>query len=143
MVSVVDFAQTFLEAAGLPDPGDMQGRSLVPILAGKEPGDWRKSFYYQYYEYPEPHHVAPHYGVVTDRYKLVHFQAADVDYWELFDRETDPNELRNVIGDPSLAPVLADLKAELARLRAELKVPATPPVGASGEAIRPAPTKGR
>ena len=57
----------------MPIPADMQGRSLVPLLKGQTPADWRKSFYYHYYEYPEPHHVRPHYGVVTDRYKLVHF----------------------------------------------------------------------
>ena len=64
----------------------------MPILKGKTPEDWRTSFYYQYYEYPQPHHVRPHYGVVTDRYKLVHFYEPDVDYWELFDLR-GPHEL--------------------------------------------------
>ncbi|MCA1686691.1 MAG: DUF4976 domain-containing protein, partial [Planctomycetia bacterium] len=132
LVSNVDFAQTFLEAAGLPRPDDMQGRSLLPLLRGGTPADWRKSFYYEYYEYPVPHHVRPHYGVVTDRYKLVRFQAPDLDEWELFDLKTDPQELRNVAGDPSNAQVVADLKAEVARLRAELKVPDKPPAEAFG-----------
>ncbi len=79
LVSTIDLAETFLEAAGQPIPPDMQGRSLVPLLKGKSPEDWRKSFYYEYFEYPEPHHVRPHYGVVTDRYKLVHFQASDLE----------------------------------------------------------------
>ena len=111
----------------------MQGRSLVPLLQGQTPADWRKSFYYHYYEYPEPHHVRPHYGVVTDRYKLVHFYHPDVDYWELFDRKKDPHELRSVYDDPAYAGVVAELKRELDRLRSELKVPAEPPPGASGQ----------
>ena len=76
----------------------MQGRSLVPLLKGETPADWRKSFYYHYYEYPGPHRVRPHYGVVTDRYKLVHFYEPDVDYWELFDLKTDPKEMTSVYG---------------------------------------------
>ncbi len=123
IVSNVDFAETFLEAAGVAVPADMQGRSLMPLLRGESPKDWRKSFYYHYYEFPGPHSVRKHYGVVTDRYKLVHFYGDDIDEWELFDRETDPQEMRNVIGDPKLATVKKELEAELARLRAELKVP--------------------
>jgi arylsulfatase A-like enzyme len=137
LVSNIDFAETFLEAAGLPIPADMQGRSLVPLLKGQEPADWRKSFYYEYYEYPQPHHVRPHYGVVTDRYKLVHFYGSDVDVWELFDLKTDPREMRNAIDDPANAKVVSDLKEEVARLRAELKVPSSPPVEAFGAPIRP------
>ena len=58
LVSNVDYAQTFLDMAGLPSPAEMQGRSLKPLLAGETPADWRKEFYYHYYEYPQPHHVA-------------------------------------------------------------------------------------
>ncbi|MCE9518706.1 MAG: sulfatase [Verrucomicrobia bacterium] len=123
IVSNIDFAETFLEAAGLPVPADMQGHSLVPVLKGEMPSDWRKSFYYHYYEFPQPHHVRPHYGVVTDRYKLVHFYAPDVDYWELYDREKDPNEMRDCSGDPAYAKTVEELKAEVLRLRQELKVP--------------------
>ena len=140
LVSNIDFAETFLEAAGLPIPEDMQGRSLVPLLKGQEPADWRKSFYYEYYEYPQPHHVRPHHGVVTDRHKLVRF-TGDVDYWELFDLKTDPHELRNVLDDPANAKVVAELKAELARLRSDLKVPDEPPPEASGRTTRPAAKK--
>lgn len=132
IVSTLDFAQTFLEAAGVSAPGDMQGRSLVPRLKGETPPNWRKSFYYHYYEYPEPHHVRPHYGVVTDRYKLVHFYGPDVNYWELYDREVDPHELRSFYRDPAYANVIKELSAELARLRAELKVPDPDPPGFSG-----------
>jgi arylsulfatase A-like enzyme len=132
LVSNIDFAETFLEAAGLPMPAEMQGRSLVPLLKGETPPDWRKSFYYQYYEYPAPHHVHPHHGVVTSRYKLVRFDGPDVDEWELFDRERDPHELLNVYLEPAYTAVVADLKKELERLRAELKVPAEPPGEAYG-----------
>jgi arylsulfatase A-like enzyme len=132
IVSNIDFAETFLEAAGLPIPGEMQGRSLVPILKGKTPPDWRKSFYYQYFEYPLPHHVRPHFGVVTARFKLVRFESPDVKEWELFDIEQDPLELRNVYDDPANQAVVADLKRELERLRIELEVPAEIPKEAYG-----------
>jgi arylsulfatase A-like enzyme len=128
IVSNIDFAATFLEAAGLPNPGDMHGRSLVPVLRGRTPPDWRKSLYYHYYEYPGPHDVRRHYGVVTDRYKLVHFYGPDIDSWELFDLREDPRELRSVLGNPEYASVRKDLEHELERLRAELKVtPQDPP----------------
>jgi arylsulfatase A-like enzyme len=132
IVSTVDFAETFLDAAGIPIPDDMQGRSLVPVLKGQVPSDWRKSFYYHYYEYPVPHRVRPHYGVVTARHKLVHFYGPDVDYWELFDLETDPHELKSVYDDPAYADVRQELAAELARLRTELKVPEVDDPWASG-----------
>ncbi len=125
LVSNIDFAETFLDAAGLPIPAEMQGRSLVPLLKGQTPRDWRSSFYYQYFEYPVPHHVRPHYGVVTERYKLVHFDRPDLDEWELFDLEKDPHELRSVYHDPAYEAVVTDLKQELDRLRAKLKVPAS------------------
>jgi arylsulfatase A-like enzyme len=131
IVSNVDFAATFLDAAGLPIPEDMQGQSLVPLLTGETPIDWRKSFYYHYYEYPLPHRVRPHYGVVTDRFKLVHFYKPDVDYWELFDRRSDPHELRSVYGQPDYADIQQELHAELDRLRAELRVPENDPPSAS------------
>jgi arylsulfatase A-like enzyme len=133
LVSNIDFAETFLEAAGVPVPSEMQGRSLVPLLKGQTPEDWRSAFYYQYYEYPVPHHVRPHYGVVTDRYKLVHFDRPDLDTWELFDLETDPHELRNVYYEPAYRAVLDDMKDKLERLRSELKVPAEPPKEAFGQ----------
>lgn len=139
LVSNLDFAETFLDAAGLPVPDDMQGRSLVPILKGQAPADWRTSFYYEYYEYPTPHHVRPHYGVVTDRYKLVRFYVPDIDAWELFDLKSDPHELRNVIDEPENARVVADLKAEVDRLRKDLKVPAEPPKEAFGRLYAPRP----
>jgi arylsulfatase A-like enzyme len=123
LVSLLDLAPTFLDAAGLPTPADVHGKNLTPVLKGQTPADWRKSFYYHYYEYPGPHSVRRHYGVITDRYKLVHFYGPGADYWELFDRQTDPRELTSVYGKPEYAAAQKDLTAELARLRAELKVP--------------------
>lgn len=134
LVSVLDFAETFLEVAGVPIPTDMQGRSLVPLLKGQTPTDWRTSFYYHYYEYPVPHHVRPHYGVVTDRYKLVHFYKPDIDEWELLDREQDPLETRNFYSDPAYAEVRRELHAELERLRHQLEDTAEPPREAYGRA---------
>lgn len=138
IVSVIDFAPTFLEAAGVAIPPEIQGRSLVPILRGEAPADWRASFYYQYFEYPDSHRVRPHHGVVTDRYKLVRFDAPDLDAWELFDLQEDPHELRNVYDDPTRKPVVDELKRELERLRQELKVPATFPREAYGNSPFPA-----
>jgi len=128
IVSNLDFAQTLLDAAGVPAPATMQGRSLVPLFRGDTPADWRKSFYYEYYEYPAPHHVMPHEGVVTDRYKLVRFYAPGREaYWELFDLATDPNELTSVYDKPGYETVQKTLTDELARLKTEFKVPATIP----------------
>jgi arylsulfatase A-like enzyme len=127
LVSNLDYAETFLEAAGVAVPAEMQGRSLLPLLRGQRPADWRTSFYYQYYEYPVPHRVRPHYGVITDRYKLVRFYGVGEDYWELFDNQQDPQELRSVYGEPAYAKVQEELTAELTRLRKEVKAPETVP----------------
>jgi len=119
----LDFAETFLEIAGEKVPSDMQGTSLIPILKGKQPEDWRKSVYYRYYEYPSVHMVRQHHGVRTERYKLIRFKTRDnqvqdgPEAWELFDLEKDPHELRSVYGDPDYDTIAADLKQELARLR--------------------------
>ncbi|NNK64641.1 MAG: DUF4976 domain-containing protein, partial [Gemmatimonadetes bacterium] len=121
IVSNLDLAPTFLEMAGLEAPPEMQGRSLVPLLGGETPDDWRTSFYYHYYEADGPHAVAEHYGVATDRYKLIRYPATDE--WELFDLELDPQELTSVADDPSYADVRSKLAAELDRLREELQVP--------------------
>jgi len=136
LVQNLDFAETFLDMAGAPVPDDMQGRSLVPLLEGQTPDDWRKSVYYHYYEFPGWHDVARHYGVRTDRHKLVHYY--DIGEWELFDLQKDPDELGSVYDDPAYAEVVAELKAELARLRKEngadrFEEPPGPPVPANVE----------
>lgn len=130
IVSNLDFAETFLDAAGVAIPSDMQGRSLIPIFKGETPTDWRKSFYYHYYEFPGPHSVKKHYGVVTDRYKLVRFYGTDADYTELFDLKADPQEMRDVFAVSEYAETRKMLEGELSRLRRELEVPdQDPPEG--------------
>ena len=123
LVCNLDFAETFLQVAQTPIPDRMQGRSFLPVLQGTTPADWRKAFYYHYYEYPAFHKVRPHYGVITDRYTLAHFYAPDVDYWELFDRDKDPGEMRSVFNNPAYADVQAGLIQEVLRQRKQLKEP--------------------
>ncbi len=118
MISNVDFAATFLDIAGAENPGNLHGKSFVPLLKGNKLADWRKSFYYHYYEFPGAHSVAKHYGVRTERYKLIHFYRNQD--WELFDLQKDPDELTSVYGDPAYADVEKRLKAELKRLQEEL-----------------------
>jgi arylsulfatase A-like enzyme len=132
IVSLIDFAGTFLEAAGVTVPAEMQGRSLLPLLKGTIPDDWRKSLYYHYYEYPTPHHVRPHYGVITDRFKLVHYYKPDVDDWELLDLEKDPLETKSFYNDPAYVQTVKELRAELGRLRIEVKETGDPPRSAHG-----------
>ena len=119
MAMNLDFAETFLDVAGIEVPADMQGRSLVPVLTGKTPADWRKSVYYHYYEFPQPHHVHPHLGIRTDRYKLIHFYT--IEEWELFDLAKDPQELRSVYNDPASAELVKDLKKQLEKLKQQYK----------------------
>ncbi len=121
LVANIDFAGTILEAAGVAVPPDMQGRSLVPVLKGETPQDWRKSFYYHYYEFPGVHAVAKHYGVRTERYKLIHYYQKNE--WELFDLKSDPKEMKSVYEDASYVSIVADLKREITRLQKELDEP--------------------
>jgi hypothetical protein len=127
LVSNLDYAETILDAAGITPPAEMQGHSLVPVLKGQTPTDWRKGFYYHYYEHPGPHNVAKQYGVITDRYKLVYFYEPAMNYWELFDLKTDPHELKSVYDDAEYKDVQKDLHQQLDQLRTELKEPAQDP----------------
>ncbi len=127
IVSLIDFASTFLDIAQCPNLPDVHGRSLVPLFKGETPADWRKSLYYHYYEFPVPHRVRPHYGVITDRYKLIHYYKPDVDDWELMDREKDPLETKSFYNDPAYADTVKELKAEILRLQAEVKETMPPP----------------
>ena len=128
----VDFAPTFLELAGVPVPNRMQGRSLVPLLAGTQPDDWRTAMYYRYWMHLDSiHRVGAHYGIRTERYKLIHYYgqacgqpgAADdprPPEWELFDLVADPFERRSVYDDPDYAGVAGALTGQLRRLQEEL-----------------------
>lgn len=119
LVQNLDFAETILDAAGLPIPEDMQGRSLLPLLRGQEV-EWRDALYYHYYEYPGIHAVKRHYGVRTARYKLIHFYY-DVDEWELYDLERDPQEMRNVIAQPEYRAVKEELLGKLRALQVQYR----------------------
>ena len=122
LVQNIDYAPTFLDLAGLPIPDDMQGVSLLPLLRGENPADWRKSLYYHYYEYPAEHAVRRHYGVRTERYKLIHFYQ-DIDSWELFDLQEDPMEMHNLYGRPGTEDLTRELKTELGRLQLQYDDP--------------------
>ena len=115
----VDLAPTFMAAAGLPVPADMQGRSLVPLLQGGHPTDWRTSWYYRYYHDPGDHNTRAHYGVRTDTHKLIYFWKKD--QWEMYDLVRDPAEMNNIYQDPASADTVTRLKTELFRLKHELK----------------------
>jgi arylsulfatase A-like enzyme len=117
LVQNLDFAQTFLDIAGVEAPDDMQGTSLVSALHGK-PVEGRDALYYHYYEYPGIHAVKRHYGVRTDRYKLMHFYY-DIDEWELYDLEADPQEMQNVYGQEAYADVQQKLHQRLKELQVQ------------------------
>ena len=116
LVQNLDYAQTFLEIAQAPIPKDMQGKSLVPLLKGKTPVDWRNEIYYHYYEYPSVHMVPRHYGIRTRRYKLMHFYQFG-DEWELYDLKVDPDEINNVYDSKNFSRVQDLLKKRLTKLR--------------------------
>ena len=106
----IDFAPTLLDMAGLEIPKEIQGKSLKPIFEneGKTPSDWRKATYYHYYEYPSWHSVKRHYGIRTNNFKLIHFYN-DVDEWELYDMNKDPQEMMNAFGDPGYKKVQKEM----------------------------------
>jgi hypothetical protein len=122
-VANIDLAPTFLDLAGLPIPGWMQGRSLAPLLRGERPADWRQTVYYRYYHDPGHHDTRAHLGVRSATHKLIHYWKKDA--WELFDLVKDPTEQHNLLFDPAeaaspeVAQVFAELKAEIARLQRE------------------------
>jgi arylsulfatase A-like enzyme len=120
LVLNLDMTPTLLDLAGADVPEEMQGQSLRPLMDGSQSTEWRDAIYYRYYEFPHGwHKVRPHYGVRTDRYKLIHFEG-DMDNWELFDLQTDPNEMSNVYGRDELSAVQEELHAKLNELQREL-----------------------
>lgn len=132
MVSNVDFAQTFLDIAGLPQPNYMQGRSIKPLLAGEAPDDWTDLAYHRYWMNQDSvHNAYAHYGIRTHEYKLIYWYnedcgeeganpGTDTPEWELFDLTQDPRELKNVYNEPhyaeTVAMMTAKLEAEMARI---------------------------
>lgn len=120
VISNIDIAPTLLDFGGVSIPNEIQGKSFVENLKGKTPKNWRQSMYYHYYEYPFWHHVQPHYGIRTERYKLIHFYY-DIDVWELYDLENDPSEMNNLIGSKKHKNLIIKLKKELYALKSEYK----------------------
>lgn len=120
LVSNLDFAETFLDAAGVEVPADMQGASLKPVLKGETPKDWRNEHYYHYYEYPGVHSVKRHYGISTSQYKLIHYYY-DIDEWELYDIKADPKEMKNVYNEPGYAEIKKTLHHKLDSIRGLMK----------------------
>lgn len=137
-----DFAPTFLDIAGEVIPTEMQGRSLVPLLKGEHPADWRTAMYYRYYHDPGDHNTRAHYGIRTETHKLIHFWK--LDQWEAYDLVKDPQEMRNIYADASAKDLVAKLKEQLYQLKHELKdddqfCQQLPPPGVDGRAKKWAP----
>lgn len=120
LVQNLDYAQTFLAAAGITAPSDMQGENLMPLLSGKVEKLDRDALYYHYYAYPAIHMVKRHYAIITKKYKLIHFYH-DVDEWEMYDRINDPSEMNNLYGNPEYASTQQALTERLATLRVKYK----------------------
>jgi len=118
LVQNIDYAPTFLDFAGIEIPFEIQGKSMKPLLVDNKNVEWRDAVYYHYYEFPNEHGVKKHYGIRTDKYKLIHFYN-DIDVWELYDLEKDPDEMNNVFGKPVYAEIQKNMEIRLTELRKE------------------------
>lgn len=112
LIANIDIAETLLDLADIQNYPDTQGESFAPILFGKDLSQWKESVYYHYYEFPYWHHVQPHYGIRTQKYTLAHFYY-NMDQWELYDLDKDPNQLHNVANDPAYNEVMERLTKRL------------------------------
>jgi arylsulfatase A-like enzyme len=119
LVQNIDFAPTVLDVAGIKIPKDIQGKSLLPLFE-KHSENWRKALYYHYYEYPGIHMVKRHYGIRTERYKLIRFYY-DIEAWELYDLEKDPEEMTNLYGNQDYKEIQESLHKKLKSLRLKYK----------------------
>jgi len=131
MVLNIDFAPMFLDYAGAKAPAEMQGHSFRANLEGHTPHDWRKAMYYRYWMHNDnDHHVPGHYGIRTDRWKLIYFYNKALAMkgafdngappeWELYDLRNDPREMKNLYPDKKYESVVKDLKAQMERLQRE------------------------
>src|SRR5690606_6333826 len=122
LTQYLDFAPTFLDFAGLNIPAEMQGQSMRSLFGDNIAGDaFRDAIYYHYYDFPAFHMVKRHYGVRTHRYKLMHFYD-DIDHWEMYDLEKDPQEKNNIYEDPSYAEITTELHNTLEKLQKRYRV---------------------
>jgi arylsulfatase A-like enzyme len=123
LVQNIDYAPTFLDIAGVQVPEEMAGKSLVSLFSDGKSKNWRQSLYYHFYDYPAVGMVRRHYGIRTDRYKLIHWYGKgfgtdqDIDTWEMFDLKADPHEMRNVYNSEKYLKILQQLTRDLAELR--------------------------
>ena len=132
IITNIDFAPTFLDFAGVPIPDEMQGRSFKSILQGDTPKDWRDSMYYRYWMHLHQLGMPAHYGIRTNKYKLIFFygigladDAKFLEYskyrtqpgWELYDIENDPYETNNIYPEMKDTKVVKDLKDRLLELK--------------------------
>ena len=115
LIQNLDFAPTFLDYAGIEIPNDIQGESFRKIVS-KTKSEWRDAIYYTYYEYPSVHMVKRHYGVRTDRYKLMHFYY-DIDEWEMYDLKEDPSEMKNIYNDSNYKEIKDMMHKRLTEIR--------------------------
>lgn len=115
LIQNLDFAPTFLDYAGSSIPKDIQGESFREIVSGKS-SQWRDAIYYTYYEFPGEHNVQRHYGIRTNRYKLIHFYY-DSDVWELYDLMKDPHEMNNLYDNPEYAVIQKEMHLKLIEIR--------------------------
>ena len=116
LIQNIDYGPTFLNICGADVPGDMQGRSIVPLLekSGEKPNNWREALYYAYYG-ERTHQVARHDGIRTERHTL--FYVPKYQEWQLFDNDKDPQQMKSVHGDPEYADVLSRLQKNYQELK--------------------------
>jgi arylsulfatase A-like enzyme len=113
----IDFAHTFMDFAGLGRDQYMDGESFRTNLQGRTADNWRKSMYYRYWmDRDGDHNVPGHYGVRTKQHKLICYPGKPTQ-WELYDLNSDPKEMRNVVDTPANGPLVKKLKQELTRLQ--------------------------
>jgi arylsulfatase A-like enzyme len=110
----LDVAPTFLDLASITIPEDMQGESMKKLLNQGKAKNWRKELYYHYYE--KSFGLTAHYGIRTERYKLIHFYDPG-NSWELYDLKKDPTEMNNLYSDPHYRDTIEKLKKQLKALQ--------------------------
>lgn len=123
LVQNIDFAPTFLDLAGVEIPSDIHGRSLLPLFNDNKDLKWRDALYYHYYHFPGAHSVRKHFGIRTERYKLIRFYGDDVNEWELFDLNSDPSEMNNIYEDNKHSDLVKELKLKLKELQIQYHDP--------------------
>jgi N-acetylglucosamine-6-sulfatase len=113
MVLNIDLAPTLLELAGIPAPSFMEGRSLLPILRGRQT-PWRTEWLYEYFK-DFPYNVPAMQALRTERFKYIAYEGKKGD--ELFDLRNDPQEKRNLLNTRELRDRLLSLKKMLERVQ--------------------------